>query len=125
MTPISRKIWNAVSGDETNSLIHKHIVRSIDISKDSSRLLTASKNSLYLYDFNKLEAGELPVLSFHDFRSLIACTFISEPSEIVGHENAVKRVIFTPDSRFILSAAEDMSVRLRETTHSLTAHNHN
>jgi serine-threonine kinase receptor-associated protein len=89
------KLWNALTGDETASLSHKHIVRSIDISRDSRKLLTASKNNLYIYDMNNLEGA---------------------PSELTGHDGAVKKVLFSPEGNFALSAAEDNTVRMWETT---------
>lgn len=53
------KIWNAESGDEILSLPHKHIVKSVDFSKDSSQLLTGSNEKLLrVYDLNTPESGK-------------------------------------------------------------------
>lgn len=54
-----RKIWNAESGDELQSLPHKHIVKSVDFSSDSTKLLTGSNEKLLrTFDLNKPDAGQ-------------------------------------------------------------------
>lgn len=55
---IFRKIWDAVSGDELHTFSHKHIVKSVDFSRDSKLLLTASQEKkLKIFDLEKHEAG--------------------------------------------------------------------
>merc|ERR1712127_1037156 len=42
----SAKVWNAVDGEEELNLQHKHIVKSVNFSKDSVSLATASNDKL-------------------------------------------------------------------------------
>ena len=37
----SARVWNAVTGDETLNLPHKHIVRSVAFTSDSQTLVAA------------------------------------------------------------------------------------
>jgi serine-threonine kinase receptor-associated protein len=36
------KLWDAVTGSEIHSFAHKHIVKSVDFSHDSSKLITGT-----------------------------------------------------------------------------------
>ncbi|PIO35012.1 hypothetical protein AB205_0183650, partial [Aquarana catesbeiana] len=56
------KVWDAVTGDELFTLAHKHIVKSVDFTEDSSHLLTAGQDKLLrIYDLHKPEAGRCDV----------------------------------------------------------------
>ena len=58
----SAKVWNAVDGEELLNLQHKHIVKSVNFSKDSVSLATASNDKLLrIFD---LEKPEEPKLTF-------------------------------------------------------------
>lgn len=64
------KIWNAESGDEVLSLPHKHIVKSVDFSSDSVKLLTGSNEKLLrIFDLNQPESGtkQKILFRFHSF----------------------------------------------------------
>ena len=45
----SAKVWNALTGDETHSFQHKHIVRTVTFSKLQPHLLTAGDLSITLF----------------------------------------------------------------------------
>ncbi|KAJ3612061.1 hypothetical protein NHX12_020338 [Muraenolepis orangiensis] len=47
------KVWDAVSGAEVLTLAHKHIVKSVNFTKDSNCLLTGGNDKLIrIYDLN-------------------------------------------------------------------------
>ena len=90
----SAKVWDALTGDELLELKHKHIVRAVDWSLDSSRLMTGGKEAkLRLYDLNQPE---------------------SEPHVLLGHETgkAIKVVRQLPEPSLFLSAGDDKTLRL-------------
>ncbi|CAI9717639.1 serine-threonine kinase receptor-associated protein [Octopus vulgaris] len=86
------KIWDAVSGDELHTFSHKHIVKSVDFSRDSKLLLTASQEKkLKIFDLEKHEA---------------------EPKVFAGHKDTLKCAIFTKDAQQLISASDDKTVRV-------------
>ncbi|CDQ64442.1 serine-threonine kinase receptor-associated protein [Oncorhynchus nerka] len=86
------KVWDAVTGDEVLTLAHKHIVKSVNFTQDSSCLLTGGNDKIIrIYDLNKPEA---------------------EPQEITGHTSAIKKALWCNNDTQILSAADDKTVRL-------------
>jgi serine-threonine kinase receptor-associated protein len=51
-------VWNASTGDEIQSFPHKHIVKCVDFSDDSTKLLTGSNEKLLrVYDLDRPDAG--------------------------------------------------------------------
>jgi serine-threonine kinase receptor-associated protein len=91
----STKVWDALTGDELLDLKHKHIVRTVDWSPDSSHIVTGGKEAkLRMYDMNQPE---------------------SEPSILLGHEagKAIKVVKYLPEQQSLfLSAGDDKTLRL-------------
>uniref|UniRef100_A0A3B3S324 Serine-threonine kinase receptor-associated protein n=1 Tax=Paramormyrops kingsleyae TaxID=1676925 RepID=A0A3B3S324_9TELE len=86
------KVWDAVTGDETLTLAHKHIVKSVHFTQDSNHLLTGGNDKvLRIFDLSKPEA---------------------DPQEIAGHTSAIKKALWCNNDTQILSAAEDKTVRL-------------
>lgn len=86
------KVWDAVSGDEVLTLAHKHIVKSVNFTQDSTCLLTGGNDKvLRIYDLGKPEA---------------------DPHEFPGHTSAIKKALWCNDDKQILSAADDKTVRL-------------
>lgn len=52
------KVWDANSGEELHSFQHKHIVKSVNFSKDSALLATGSNEKLVrIFDLNKPDAS--------------------------------------------------------------------
>ena len=71
----SAKIWNAVNGEELLNLQHKHIVKSVNFSKDSASLATASNDKvLRIFDLDKPEEAKL-TFEGKLIESLLNCTF--------------------------------------------------
>ncbi len=55
-----RKLWDAMNGNEIHSFPHKHIVKSVDFSHDSSKLITGCNDkNLRLFDLNEYSTGKL------------------------------------------------------------------
>lgn len=55
---IHRKLWDALTGTELHSFPHRHIVKSVDFSSDSSKLITGCNDKkLRLYDLNEYSTG--------------------------------------------------------------------
>lgn len=86
------KLWNAVTGLEEYSFLHKHIVKSVQLSQDGTKLLTGSfEKILRLYDLGKPE---------------------TEPDVFSGHNSSIKNALFTEDHKKIISIADDKTLRL-------------
>jgi serine-threonine kinase receptor-associated protein len=87
----SAKVWNAVDGEELLNLQHKHIVKSVNFSKDSVSLATASNDKLLrIFD---LEKPEEPKLTFD------------------GHTAGIKQALFNTDERRLISCGDDKTLR--------------
>ncbi|KAL7640370.1 UNVERIFIED_CONTAM: hypothetical protein RMT77_008643 [Armadillidium vulgare] len=87
----SAKLWDAVTGEELQSFNHSHIVKSVDFSPDSTKLLTGSNEKLLkIFDLGKPEA---------------------DPQVFSGHSAGLKHVLYMEDGKRILSCAEDKTVR--------------
>ncbi|KPP62085.1 hypothetical protein Z043_119755 [Scleropages formosus] len=86
------KVWDAVTGDETLTLAHKHIVKTVHFTQDSIHLLTGGNDKvLRVFDLSKPEA---------------------DPQEFTGHTSAIKKALWCNSDKQILSAADDKTVRL-------------
>lgn len=87
----SAKVWNAVDGEELLNLQHKHIVKSVNFSRDSCSLATGSNDkALRIFDLDKPDA---PKLTFE------------------GHTAGVKQVLFNTDEKRLISCADDKTLR--------------
>ena len=90
----SAKVWDALTGDELLELKHKHIVRALDWSADSTQLVTGGKEAkLRVFDLNQPS---------------------SEAHVLTGHETgkAIKVVRKLPEPALFLSAGDDGTLRL-------------
>ncbi|CAG0880441.1 unnamed protein product [Darwinula stevensoni] len=86
------QLWDAVSGEELQTFTHKHIVKSVDFSKDGCKLLTGSNEKIIkIFDLTKIDA---------------------EPAELSGHDDSIRQALFLPDQRMVISAGDDCTVRL-------------
>lgn len=86
------KVWDAESGSELHSFAHKHIVKCVDFSSDTHRLLTGSNEKLLrIYDLNK------PT---------------SEPEIISNYNSNVRCCLWLNDNKYIVSASDDKTIRL-------------
>ena len=55
----SRKLWDAVSGDELKTFPHKHIVKVVRFSHGGNHLLTGSNEKiLRCFDLNSPDSGQ-------------------------------------------------------------------
>jgi len=88
----SAKIWNALTGDEIHSFAHKHIVKCVDFSEDSSSLLTGSNEKLLrIYDLNRPDA---------------------DAELFAGHINSLRCCLWMPGKRQFISASDDKTIRV-------------
>eukprot|EP00164_Ancoracysta_twista_P002035 GFYU01002681.1.p1 GENE.GFYU01002681.1~~GFYU01002681.1.p1 ORF type:complete len:343 (+),score=93.76 GFYU01002681.1:68-1030(+) len=85
------KIWNAVTGEEEHTLQHKHIVKSVQFSKDSTLLLTGGNEK-------KLRVWDLNAPS-------------SDPFLMEGHTDNIK-VAYFYDENCVLSGSADKCLKL-------------
>lgn len=86
------KIWNAVTGEEVHSLQHNHIVKTVAFDSNSQCLVTGSNEKLVrVFDLN---ASGTPVESYS------------------GHAGNIKRAIFARNDRYVISCADDKTMRL-------------
>ncbi|CAI5504865.1 unnamed protein product [Closterium sp. Naga37s-1] len=66
------RIWDALTGDEKHKLEHKHIVRTVDFSKDSRQLLTGGAEKVVrVFDLARPDAG--PTLSLEGMAGPVRC----------------------------------------------------
>jgi serine-threonine kinase receptor-associated protein len=92
----SAKVWDAQSGTEELSLLHKHIVKSVHFSSDGAALATGSNDKiLRIYD---LEQPSEPIVKFE------------------GHTAGIKQVSYTPDNSRLLSCSDDKTLRMWDTS---------
>ena len=98
----SAKVWNAVDGEELLNLQHKHIVKSVNFSKDSSTLATGSNDKvLRLFDLEKPEEAKI---------------------KFEGHTSGIKQVLFDTDERRLISCADDKTLRFWDSANGQEIH---
>uniref|UniRef100_A0A069DYQ4 Serine-threonine kinase receptor-associated protein n=1 Tax=Panstrongylus megistus TaxID=65343 RepID=A0A069DYQ4_9HEMI len=86
------KIWDAVSGGELQSIPHKHIVKSVHFSNDSTHLATGSNEKLIrIWDLHK---PDTPILEFS------------------GHSGCIKQAYYLRDDSRVVSCSDDKTLRL-------------
>jgi len=86
------KLWDALSGTEIHSFPHKHIVKTVDFSYDSSKLISGCNDKkLRLFDLND---------------------YAAEPIIFNGHTSSIKKCIFLDNSNKVLSIADDKTMRV-------------
>nr|CAH7746744.1 unnamed protein product [Callosobruchus chinensis] len=86
------KVWNAVSGEEMHSFQHNHIVKSVNFSKDSTKLATGSNEKLVrVFDLEKPEAT---------------------PQMFSGHTSSIRHALFFRNDTHIVSIADDKTLRI-------------
>ncbi|XP_046845210.1 serine-threonine kinase receptor-associated protein-like [Xenia sp. Carnegie-2017] len=85
------KVWNAISGEELVTLQHKHIVKTVDFSEDSTQLLTGSNEKvLRLFDLNNTN---------------------SDPDFLHGHKGNIKSAVLHSSEQKIFSGGDDKIMR--------------
>jgi serine-threonine kinase receptor-associated protein len=85
-------VWDAISGDEMHTYKHPHIVKAVDFSADSTRLLTGCNDKkIRCWDVGKPDAPTL---------------------EVSGHTKGIKKVLFSPDQQKIISGGDDNTIRV-------------
>jgi len=81
------KVWDALAGKELHSFAHTRIVKSVNFSADSSKILTAGQDkTLRIFDMNKTDA---------------------EPKTLEGHTESVKTALWCKDQNTIISGGGD------------------
>merc|ERR1711894_98206 len=87
----SAKVWNAVDGEELLNLQHKHIVKSVNFSRDSQCLATGSNDKvLRIFDMDNPNEAKI---------------------KFDGHTSGIKQVLFNADERQLISCADDKTLR--------------
>jgi len=86
------KVWDALSGKEVHSFTHPRIIKSVNFSADSKKVLTAGQDKiLRIFDIEKPEA---------------------EPIQLKGHTESVKNALWTKDPNIIISGGGDSALRV-------------
>lgn len=97
----SAKVWDTFSGQCLETFPHNHIVRSVAIDREGSRVLTGgNEKKLRLFDLNKPEA-EPTLLSRGD------------SSQDTAHDGVIKSLVWerTADQNSVISVGEDKIVK--------------
>lgn len=85
-----------MTGTELHTFSHRHIVKSVDFSNDTSTLVTGCNDkSLRLFDLNN---------------------YTSDPKIFSGHTSNIKKCLLLDDARKIVSISDDKTLRLWDTT---------
>lgn len=89
----SAKLWDAVSGECLHTLVHKHIVKTVQFSHDSSKLFSGgNEKKLRVYDLDGAKVSEARVLE--------------------GHGTAINSIVLTPDPNLVVSCALEHNARV-------------
>ena len=88
----SAKLWDALSGAELHTLQHKHIVKSVCFSSDSSRLYTGgAEKKLRIFDLHRPD---------------------SDAVLLEDHKATISNVLTTSDANLIVTAAAEKDIRI-------------
>ena len=91
----SAKLWEAVTGSELHSFSHRHIVKSVDFSNDSTKLVTGCNDKhLRVFDL---------------------ANYATEPIVLSGHTSNIKRCLFLEETRKVVSISDDKTLRVWDT----------
>ncbi|CEP16447.1 hypothetical protein [Parasitella parasitica] len=86
------KVWDTVSGKELHTFVHKHIVRTADFNTDNTKILTGGQEKkLRIFDLYRPEAPA---------------------TELEGHNDTIKAVVWDEANHQILSVGGDSNVRV-------------
>lgn len=90
----SAKVWDTYTGEEVHAFTHHHIVRAVDFSPDSTKIVTGGQEQkLRMFDLYRPDAP---------------------PIEADDHTGTIKNVIWHPTQNMILSGGDDGMVRVRD-----------
>jgi len=90
------KIWDTYSGDPLHSFPHNHIVRSVALSPQSSRLLTGGQEKkVRIFDFGRPDAEP---------------EFLCDSGSLFSHDGTIKSVVWIGDHVGI-TAGEDGKIK--------------
>lgn len=86
------KLWDAITGKELHTFDHKHIVKTVDFSKDGTQLLTGGMEKLLrVYDL---------------------AAYSKEPLLCLKNPATVRKALWQPDGQHILTGTDDGVLRL-------------
>ncbi|PRP74834.1 WD40 repeat-containing protein [Planoprotostelium fungivorum] len=85
------KIWDALTGEEIHTFTQNRIIKTVQFSKDDSKILTGGQDKiLRIYDLNNPK---------------------DEPLSIAGHTNTIKTALWTNENT-IISGGQDNTFRV-------------
>eukprot|EP00891_Asterochloris_glomerata_P007515 jgi/Astpho2/7515/Aster-02081 len=117
----SARVWNAVTGDETLNLPHKHIVRSVAFTSDSQTLVAAGhEKQIRLFSLGKSDAEPRCMAASAPIRSaivhpkqehLILSTYVDKPNIEVWDTRTqqIAQTLLTEGTVLSLEAPQDGS----------------
>lgn len=89
------KVWDALSGKELHSFNHSRIVKSVNFTADSKKILTAGQDKIIrIFDMTKTDAA---------------------PLTLEGHTESVKNALWCKDGNTIISGGGDKCLRIWDT----------
>jgi len=89
------KVWDALTGKEVHSFAHTRIIKSVNFSADSKKVLTGGQDkTLRIFDLEKPDA---------------------DAQHLDGHTESVKNALWTKDPNIIISGGSDKALKVWDT----------
>jgi serine-threonine kinase receptor-associated protein len=107
------RVWDAIDGSEKMVLKHRHIVKSVDFSRDGARLATGARDKkLRVYDLSHVGcAGGAESTDEADGGGGNGETEATDPMMTLDHPKGVTRVLWTKDPNLVVTGCEDGGLR--------------
>ena len=105
------RLWDAIDGSEIASFKHKHIVKSVDFSRDGARLATGAKDKkMRIFDLGQQTSSNSSQQEEKTNETPTSPRPV-EPMIVLEHPQGVTRVRWTNDPNIVVTGCEDGGLR--------------